>query len=454
MKVAVVKETFPGERRVALVPANVPQLAKLGVEVVVEPGAGAEAGFADQDYVSTGAHMTADRAAAFSADVIVQVRGLGANPHAGADDLPRLRSGQFVIAMCDPLGEPESIRRVAETGASLFALELVPRITRAQAMDVLSSMATIAGYRAVLLAATELPMMLPMVTYAAGMLRPARVFVIGAGVAGLRAIATAKQLGAVVQAHDIRPTSREEVQSVGAKFVELKLDADTQDAGGYAKQLTDADYQRQRELIAQVAADSDVIITTAAIPGRQSPLLVTEAAVHGMRPGSVIVDLAAERGGNCELTKADERIVVNGVTIFGPTNTPSEVPTDASRMYSSNLTRFLQALIKEGKIVLNLEDEVIRETLVAHEGQVVSSRIRETLGMPVELSSVAGLEGAFKSAEVTVDEDDVVEDSDDAMQVTDIDDEAPDADDEESLLPDPVDGDRLDALDEWEERDS
>ena len=381
MRVGIAKETFPGESRVALVPSSVPRLVKAGLQVVVEHGAGAEAGFRDDEYKDKGA-STGSRDDVFAADAVLQVRSLGANLEAGRADLNVIRSGQVIIGMCDPLGQPQAVRDLAEAGATVFALEIIPRITRAQSMDVLSSMATIAGYRAVLLAAAELPRMFPMVTFAAGMLRPAKVFVIGAGVAGLRAIATAKQLGAVVQAHDIRPTSREEVQSVGAKFVELELDADTQDAGGYAKQLTDADYDRQRELIADVAAESDIIITTAAIPGRRSPLLVTAKAVQGMSPGSVIVDLAAERGGNCELTQADQRIVEHGVTILGPTNTPSEVPNDASTMYSNNLTRLLLAITKDGELVLDMDDEIISGTLVAHQGEVTHPRLREMLELP------------------------------------------------------------------------
>jgi NAD(P) transhydrogenase subunit alpha len=382
MKVAVLKETFPGERRVALVPGGAAPLAKVGLEVVVERGAGEAAGFADQAYVDKGATIVDGRDAALAADVLLRVRALGANQPQSSGEIQQLRSGQIVLAMCDPLGEADSVRQAAETGAAVFALEMIPRITRAQSMDVLSAMATIAGYRAVLRAAYELPRMLPMITYAAGMLRPARVFVIGAGVAGLRAIATAKALGAAVQAHDIRPTSREEVQSVGAKFVELKIEGETQDKGGYAKALTEADYQRQRELIADVASESDVVITTAAIPGRKSPLLVTSSAVERMPRGAVIVDLAAERGGNCELSKADERVEAHGVTILGPTNLPSEVPDHASQMFSSNLVKLLSHIVKDGRIDLDADDEIIQDTLVAKGGEVVNARLRDILGLP------------------------------------------------------------------------
>ncbi len=381
MKVAVFKETFPTEQRVALVPANVPQLAKVGLEVVVEAGAGAAAGFLDAHYVEKGAKIVA-RDELFKADIIAQVRTLGANKEAGRKDLAKFRTGQFVIGMCDPLGEPGSAVEVAQTGASLFALEMIPRITRAQSMDVLSSMATIAGYRAVLLAAIELPKIFPMLMTAAGTLTPARVFIVGVGVAGLQAIATAKRLGGVVRAYDVRPACREQVESLGGKFVELALEAgDAQDKGGYAKAMGEEFYRKQRELMASVVAESDVVITTAAIPGKQSPLLITADAVKGMAPGGVIVDLATERGGNCELSKADTRVVQHGVTILGPTNLPSEIPNHASQMYSNNVTKFLLNLIKDGQVALNLEDEIIRDTLVAHDGQLVNARMRDILGL-------------------------------------------------------------------------
>ncbi|MCB9873761.1 MAG: Re/Si-specific NAD(P)(+) transhydrogenase subunit alpha [Planctomycetaceae bacterium] len=381
MKVAVLKETFPTELRVALVPANVPQLAKVGLEVVVEAGAGEAAGFLDAHYVDKGATIVG-RDELFSADIIAQVRTLGANKDAGRGDLAKFRRGQFIIGMCDPLGEPGSAVEIAETGASLFGLELIPRITRAQSMDVLSSMATIAGYRAVLLAAIELPKIFPMLMTAAGTLTPARVFIVGVGVAGLQAIATAKRLGGVVRAYDVRPACREQVESLGGKFVELALEAgDAQDKGGYAKAMGEDFYRKQRELMASVVAESDVVITTAAIPGKQSPLLITADAVKGMAPGGVIVDLATERGGNCELSQADTRVVEHGITILGPTNLPSEIPNHASQMYSNNVTKFLLNLVKDGKVALNLEDEIIRDTLVAHDGQLLNSRMRDILGM-------------------------------------------------------------------------
>ena len=382
MKVAVLKETYPGERRVALIPANVPALAKVGAEVIVEAGAGASAGFLDAQYTDKGARIVARREDAFAADVVLQVRCLGANPQAGRADLRLMKPGQVVIGMCDPLGAPAAVQEVAKTGATLFALELVPRITRAQSMDVLSSMATIAGYRAVLLGALELPKMYPMLMTAAGTLSAARVFIIGVGVAGLQAIATAKRLGAAVRAYDVRPACREQVESLGGRFVELQLETgEAEDKGGYAKQLGEEFYQKQREQLAKVVAESDVVITTALVPGKPSPLLVTKAAVEGMDPGSVIVDLAAERGGNCELSKPDQRVVHHDVTILGPTNLPSEVPLHASQMFSNNVTRFLVGMVKDGHVVLDESDQVVVETLAARHGQVSHPRLRELLGM-------------------------------------------------------------------------
>lgn len=387
MIIAVPKETYPGERRVALVPASIAALKKLGGEVRIEAGAGTAAGFTDDAYRAAGAEIVGDRRQLFeSADVVLQVRTLGANPEAGRSDLDLLHDGLTIIGTADPLGNPQAAKELADRGVTLFAMELIPRITRAQSMDVLSSMATIAGYKAVLLAADRLPKMFPMMMTAAGTLTPAKVFVIGAGVAGLQAIASARRLGAVVHAYDVRSAVKEQIQSLGAKFVEMPLAAgDAEGAGGYAKQLDEDFYRRQRELMAQTVAASDVCITTAAIPGKKSPVLVTADAVRGMAPGSVIVDLAAERGGNCELTKADELVVENGVTILGPTNLPSEVPAHASQMYAKNLTNFVQLISRDAKVHLNLEDQVVRETLAAHRGEVVAPRMREMLGLaPLE----------------------------------------------------------------------
>jgi len=382
MKVAVVKETFPGEKRVALIPSNMPQLAKAGLDVVVETGAGEAAGFADEDYQDKGAEIVQDRATTFDSEVVLQVRCLGANPNEGRADLELMRSGQVVVGMCDPLGEPQAVQEVAGTGASLFSLELIPRITRAQSMDVLSSMATIAGYRAVTLAAMELPKMFPMLMTAAGTISPARVFVIGAGVAGLQAIATGKRLGGVVHAYDVRPACREQVESLGGRFVELQLEAgESEDKGGYAKAMDEDFYRKQRELMADVVSESDVVITTAAIPGKKSPLLITRDAVERMTPGGVIVDLAAERGGNCEVSEPDQRVIYAGVAVLGPTNLPSEVPYHASQMFSNNVTKFLLNMVKDGQAEVNVEDEIIRDTLVASDGEVANPRLRELLGL-------------------------------------------------------------------------
>jgi NAD(P) transhydrogenase subunit alpha len=382
MKVAVLRETLPGERRVALVPASLPPLTKLGWQAVIEHGAGLAAGFTDEAYQAAGAEL-ADRAAACqSADVVVQVRSLGANPQAGRGDLDLFRRGQTVVGLCDPLGNPQAVQDLAERGVTLFALELIPRITRAQSMDVLSSMATIAGYKAALLAADHLPKMFPLMMTAAGTLTPAKVLVLGAGVAGLQAIATSRRLGAVVQGYDVRAAVKEQIESLGAKFVELPLDtAAAEGQGGYAKALGESQQQRQRELLGDVVAGVDVCIATAAIPGRPSPLLITAEAVRRMAPGSVIVDLAAERGGNCALTKADQTVVENGVTILGPTNLASEIPFHASQMYAKNLVTFLQLLAKDGQLDVDLNDEIIRETLAAKDGQVQQPRLRELLNL-------------------------------------------------------------------------
>ena len=382
MKAAVLRETFPGEKRVALVAGNLAQLQKAGIDVIVESGAGESAGITDADYEAKGATIATDRQAAFDADLVLQVRSLGANPDNGASDLSLMKAGQLIVGTCDPLGSAEAAAKLATTGVTAFSLELIPRITRAQSMDVLSSQATIAGYRAVLLAANELPKIFPLLMTAAGTLTAARVFVIGAGVAGLQAIATARRLGGIVQAYDVRPACREQVESLGAKFVELQLEAaESEDQGGYAKALGEDFYQKQRELMAAVVSESDVVITTAAIPGQTSPLLITTEAVEGMASGGVIVDLAAERGGNCELSVADQRIVKNGVVILGPTNLPAEIPNHASQMFSNNVTNFLLNLVKDGEINLDLDDEIIAGTIVTHKGQVSNSRIRELLGL-------------------------------------------------------------------------
>lgn len=387
MIVSVPRETYPGERRVALVPGGVTELAKHDCQVKIESGAGIAAGFSDDAYRENGAEVVGDRGALFeTADLLLMVRTPGANPAEGQADLDRLSGRHTLVGTADPLGNPQVAQQLAERGTTLFAMEMLPRITRAQSMDVLSSMATIAGYKAVLLGAEHLPKMFPMLMTAAGTLTAAKVFVIGAGVAGLQAIASARRLGAVVQAYDVRVAVKEQIESLGARFVEMELPAESAEGeGGYAKQLGEDFYQKQRDLMARVVSQSDVVITTAAIPGKPSPRLITAEAVRGMSAGSVIIDLAAERGGNCELSQPDEIVDENGVTILGPTNLASEVPTHASQMYSRNLTNFSASLICEGKLQLNFDDEVVRETLVAYRGQVTSPKIRELLGMePLE----------------------------------------------------------------------
>ena len=374
MIVGIPRETYPGEKRVALIPASIPTLTKAGMEVHIQANAGLPAGFTDRQYADKGAKIVATREEAFAADIVLQVRAAGANPEAGKADLPLLRKGQLVIGLCDPLGEPEATAEAAARGVTLFALELLPRITRAQSMDVLSSQATVAGYRAALLAAATLPKMYPMMITAAGTVTPAKVFVIGAGVAGLQAIATSYRLGAIVSAYDVRPAVKEQVQSLGAKFVEMPLETGTSETkGGYAQQMDEEFYRKQRELMARVVADSDVVITTAAIPGKKSPVLVTTSMVEGMAPGSIIIDLAAERGGNCELSRAGESVVHSGVTISAPLNLSSSLPFHASQLYAKNIVNFLLVLLKDGKLQLDMEDEIIRETLVAQDGNVVGA---------------------------------------------------------------------------------
>ncbi len=382
MKLGVVREHCPGERRVALVPAAVAPLVKQGHEVLVEESAGLAAGFDDAAYRDAGAR-TASRDDVFAADCILAVRTAGAAGAAWDEDRARLRPGVVVVAMADPLSEPEACRAAAHSGATLFALELVPRITRAQSMDVLSSQANIAGYRAVLEAAVHLPRILPMMTTAAGTVTPAKVLVLGAGVAGLQAIATAKRLGAQVSAYDVRPAVKEQVQSLGAKFVELPLDTGAGEAaGGYARAMGEEFYARQRELLGRVIAEQDIVICTALVPGQRSPLLVTREAVDAMRPGSVIVDMAAERGGNCAATVPGETVVVDGVTIAGPTNLAAAVPYHTSQLYARNVTTFLTHLLAHGLPDVDTADEICRETLVARGGEVVHPRIRERCGLP------------------------------------------------------------------------
>jgi H+-translocating NAD(P) transhydrogenase subunit alpha len=379
MKVGVPKETLRGETRVALIPASVAALKKAGLDLLIERGAGAAAGFIDSAYELAGATV-ANRADLFSqSDVLLQVRAIPA-------DLEALRPGQVVIGFADPLGSPDDVRRLSSRGVTAFSMELMPRITRAQSMDALSSMATIAGYKGVLLAADHLPRMFPMLMTAAGTVSAAKVFIVGAGVAGLQAIATSKRLGARVEAYDVRPAVKEQVQSLGARFVEMELDTrNSEDKGGYAKAQDESFYQRQREMMLRVVAATDVVITTALIPGKKAPILVTQEMVEAMAPGSVVVDLAAERGGNCALTKPDETVIHSGVTIIGPSNPPALVPYHASQMYAKNITTFLSHLLgkdgaKKAALELDLNDEITRETLLTKDGDVVHARVRELLG--------------------------------------------------------------------------
>ena len=388
MIIGVPKESYPGERRVALVPVVVPNLSKAGFKVVMEAGAGIEAGYADAQYTEKGASVASSRTEVFAnADIIVQVLCYGANDLTGKADLALLRKGQALIGFLRPLGTAEIVQQVAQTGVKAFAVELIPRTTRAQSMDVLSSMVTVAGYRAVLDAAEHLPRIFPMLTTAAGTVTPARVLILGVGVAGLTAIATARRLGAVVSAYDVRPAVKEQVQSLGARFVELPIEAkDAQDARGYATAQDESFYQKQRELLGKVVAENDVVITTAVVPGKKAPILVTAEMVKGMALHSVIVDLAAERGGNCELTRPNQTVVEHGVRIMGPVNLASSVPYHASQMYARNLTAFLLNLVKDGKLRPGSDDEIIRETLLTSDGEIVQPRVREFF----KLSALAG----------------------------------------------------------------
>jgi NAD(P) transhydrogenase subunit alpha len=384
MIIGVPREVFPGERRVALAPAVIPNLAKAGFEVRIEAGAGAGAGYLDADYAAKGAKIIAARSEVFrSADVVAQVLCYGSDDKAGAADLPLLRSGQILVGFLRPLGSLGTLKEIAATGVTSFSVELMPRTTRAQSMDALSSMATICGYKAVVLAADTLPRLFPMLTTAAGTITPARVFVIGAGVAGLQAIATARRLGAVTSAYDLRPAAKEQVHSVGGRFVELPIQVeDAQDSRGYAKAQDETFYQRQSELLGKVVAESDIVVTAAVVPGKKPPVLITRQMVGKMAPGSVIVDLAAERGGNCEGSRPGEVVIEQGVTVIGTINLASTVPYHASQMYARNITAFLLHLFRDGKFQPDPADEIFRETLVTQDGEVVNARVREFFALP------------------------------------------------------------------------
>lgn len=376
MKIGVLKETREGETRVALVPDAVPKLLKLGVEVLVEPGAGVASGFLDDAYEAKGAQVSAE---AGSAEVVLAVQA----PEPG-----RLSAGQVLASTMDPLGNPAGVQALAEAGITGIALELVPRISRAQAMDVLSSMANVAGYKAVLMAATASPKLFPLMMTAAGTVRPAKVFILGAGVAGLQAIATARRLGAVVEAYDIRSDTKEQVESLGAKFVEFDLGVgDQQDSGGYAKELTDEQKALQAKLMAEVIQAADAVITTAQVPGRRAPRLIPEDVVEGMKPGAVVVDMAADSGGNCAYSKPGEEVVVNGVTILGPSNLPASVGSTTSQLFAQNLVALLGLIVEDGALSIDLEDEILAGAVVTKDGAVVHPRIQEALGAKQETQS-------------------------------------------------------------------
>ena len=384
MIIAVTRELVAGEKRVSLCPDNVESLIDLGAQLWVEKNAGVQAGFSDESYQSVGAKIVPDRDDLFAgADIILQVQSFGSNTENADQDLKRLKPTHLVVGMMDPLAQPQAASQLAKTGATAIALEMVPRISRAQSMDVLSSMATLAGYRSVLLGAEAAPRILPMLMTAAGTLQPARVLIMGVGVAGLQACATAKRLGAVVEAYDVRPAAREQIISVGATPVELDLPTEgSEGAGGYAKEQSEEFLKLQRKLMTEVVARQDIIITTAAVPGAKSPILVTEDMLVAMKPGSVVVDLAAERGGNCALTKVGETTVEHGVTIVGPENLASDVAYHASQMYGKNIQTLLELILQDGSIHLDFDDEIVAGTVVAHGGEVPHPYMRKLLDLP------------------------------------------------------------------------
>lgn len=386
MQIGLSKETFPGETRVALIPAQVDALVKAGHKIVVEKGAGTAAGYADEQYQQSGAQLADSRKAVFEqADLITQVRLLDADPDSADSIVSLAKAKQSFIAFTEPFANSKAAQAITSKGATVFSMELVPRISRAQSMDALSSMATIAGYKAVLLAANALPKILPMMMTAAGTLTPAKVLVLGVGVAGLQAIATAKRLGAVVSAYDVRPAVKEQVESLGGKFVELDIQTEgAEDKGGYAKAQSEEFYRKQQELLGDVVAQQDVVITTAAVPGKKAPMLMPASMVKKMAAGSVIVDMAAERGGNCELTKLNETIETGGVTIIGPSNLPASIPLHASQMYSKNVVTLINHVYKEEGAELALDDEIVEGTLFCHGGEVISPLVRKVLGLEKE----------------------------------------------------------------------
>jgi NAD(P) transhydrogenase subunit alpha len=376
MKVAVLKETRPGEHRVALVPQGVQQLVKAGLEVVVERGAGAGSGVSDDDYQAAGAKIAATAAEALSGAGMC----LHVNPPTSGE-MTAMAEGTILVSFLNPLTDPDLVRGLEQRKITGISMEMVPRITRAQSMDALSSQATVAGYKAVLMAAEHLPRFLPMFTTAAGTIRPGKALILGAGVAGLQAIATARRLGAVVEAFDVRPAVKEQVQSLGAKFLESEADVTAEGEGGYAKELSEEQHRKELELIAAHIADADIVVTTAQIPGRKAPVLITADMVKSMKPGSVIVDLASETGGNCELTTAGETSVAHGVTILAPLNIPASLPVHASQMYSKNIVTLVSEFVdKEGNVALDFENDVVGPSTVTHGGAVVHDRVKQALG--------------------------------------------------------------------------
>lgn len=380
MRVAVLRETLPGEARVALVPESVKKLTAAKNEVWIESGAGEAAGVNDADYEAAGAKVTSDRTQVLPvADVLVAVQ------RPSPSYMAAMRPGSAILGFLRPLDEPAALEPAVGLKLTTFAVELIPRITRAQAMDALSSMATVVGYKAVLIAAEHLPRMFPLLMTAAGTVTPAKVLVLGAGVAGLQSIATAKRLGSVVEAYDVRAAAGEQVKSLGANFLEVDLGGiATEDAGGYAKELTPEALQRGRDLIAKQARTADVVITTAAVPGKRAPLMMNDDAVHGMKRGSVIVDLAAPTGGNVSLSRPGETVVTtNGVTIFAPLNLAATVPYHASQLFSRNMTSFLQLLSKDGELNIDMKDDVVGPSCVTHQGQVVNQRVSALFSQPV-----------------------------------------------------------------------
>ena len=379
MRIAVAKEIEASERRVALIPDVVSKLVQQGFEVSIESGAGEKALYNDSDYEAAGATIISDTAKLWGeADILFKVSPPKQRED-GSAEIDSLKEGSVYIGFLNPLANPSLAEQLAQRKITAFSMEMIPRTTRAQSMDALSSQASIAGYKSVLIAAEALPKYFPMLTTAAGTIAPAKVFVMGAGVAGLQAIATARRLGAMVEAFDIRPAVKEEVQSLGAKFVEVKLEEETATAGGYAKEISEESKKRTQEAVAERVKNADVVITTAQVPGRKAPRLVTEEMIAQMKPGAVIVDLAADQGGNAAYTEPGGNVVKNGVTIIGPVNLPSSVPVHASQLYSKNLVSLLKLLVKDNALNLDFEDDIVNAACVTHDGEIRNQRVKDAL---------------------------------------------------------------------------